>query len=60
MSRDYMAKKREFNEIELQIVDDCINGYFTKYRAQKILGVSNTKLNELINKQKEKNLLARG
>lgn len=55
-----MAKKREFNEMELQIIDDCINGLFTKYRAQKILGISNTKLNELINKQKEKNLLARG
>ena len=52
-------KKREFNEMELQIVDDCINGYFTKYRAQKILGVSNTKLNELINMQKEKKALIR-
>ena len=54
-----MAKKREFNEMELQIVDDCINGFFTKYRAQKILGISNTKLNELINKQKEKKALIR-
>ena len=45
--------------MELQIVDDCINGYFTKYRAQKILGISNTKLNELINKQKEKKALIR-
>ena len=54
-----MAKKREFNEMELQIIDDCINGFFIMYRAQKILGVSNTKLNELINKQKEKKALIR-
>ncbi|MDD7255632.1 hypothetical protein [Bullifex porci] len=52
-------KKREFNEMELQIVDACINGFFTKYRAQKILGISNTKLNEIINKQKEKKALIR-
>ena len=52
-------KKREFNEMELQIVDDCINGFFTKYRAQKILGISNTKLNELINMRKEKKALIR-
>ena len=45
--------------MELQIVDDCINGFFTKYRAQKILGIRNTKLNELINKQKEKKALIR-
>ena len=54
MARTY---NRQFNELDLQLVNGYIDGLITKYRLKKILGINETKANELIKKEKNKRVL---
>lgn len=57
MARTY---NRQFNELDLQLVNGYIDGLITKYRLKKILGINETKANELIKKEKSKRVLVWG